>query len=55
MAAEGVARGRALGSAWTIVDTAGRFQVDNDLMSELANIHEAVKPDEVLLVVDAMT
>ena len=55
VAAEGVARGRALGSAWTIVDTAGRFQVDNDLMSELENIHEAVKPDEVLLVVDAMT
>ena len=55
VAAEGVEHGRRLGSAWTIVDTAGRFQVDDDLMSELESIHNAVKPDEVLLVVDAMT
>ncbi|MBT8164252.1 MAG: signal recognition particle protein [Acidimicrobiia bacterium] len=38
-----------------IVDTAGRLQIDQDLMSELAAVSKAVDPDEVLLVVDAMT
>ena len=55
VASEGVERGRNLGTNWTIVDTAGRFQVDDELMSELEEIHRVVNPDEVLLVVDAMT
>lgn len=38
-----------------ILDTAGRLQIDTDLMDELKAIKEAVKPDEILLVVDAMT
>ncbi|MGA8039303.1 MAG: signal recognition particle protein, partial [Acidimicrobiia bacterium] len=38
-----------------IVDTAGRLQIDAELMSELTEIRKAVEPDEVLLVVDAMT
>lgn len=38
-----------------IVDTAGRLQIDEDLMDELKNIKEAINPDEILLVVDAMT
>ena len=38
-----------------IVDTAGRIQVDASLMSELSDIRKAINPDEVLLVVDAMT
>jgi signal recognition particle subunit SRP54 len=38
-----------------IVDTAGRLQIDDTLMKELAAIRRAVEPDEVLLVVDAMT
>lgn len=38
-----------------ILDTAGRLQIDTDLMDELKNIKEAVNPDEILLVVDAMT
>ena len=38
-----------------IVDTAGRIQVDSDLMDELARIRKAINPDEVLLVIDAMT
>ncbi len=38
-----------------IVDTAGRLQIDDALMSELAAVNKAVEPDEVLLVVDAMT
>jgi signal recognition particle subunit SRP54 len=38
-----------------IVDTAGRLHIDTKLMQELADIHELASPDEVFLVVDAMT
>ncbi len=38
-----------------IVDTSGRLHVDEELMAELARIRDAVKPDDILLVVDAMT
>ena len=38
-----------------IVDTAGRLQINEELMEELVRIKEAVKPAEILLVVDAMT
>ncbi|CAB9496740.1 Signal recognition particle 54 kDa protein [Seminavis robusta] len=38
-----------------LVDTAGRQIIDKDLMTELKRIKETVKPDETLLVVDAMT
>ena len=38
-----------------IVDTAGRLQIDETLMEELANIKEKVKPHQILLVVDALT
>ncbi len=38
-----------------IVDTAGRLQIDEELMGELAAVKKAAAPDEVLLVVDAMT
>lgn len=38
-----------------ILDTAGRLQIDNELMNELADIVEAVDPHEILLVCDAMT
>lgn len=38
-----------------IVDTAGRLQIDEALMDELADIKKAVKPHEILLVVDALT
>ena len=38
-----------------IVDTAGRLQIDEALMDELVRIKQAVKPHEILLVVDAMT
>ena len=40
---------------WVIVDTAGRFQIDDELMSELEEVRGAVSPAETLLVVDAMT
>ncbi|MDH3306167.1 MAG: signal recognition particle protein [Acidimicrobiia bacterium] len=44
-----------LGHDAVIVDTAGRLAIDKDLMDELASIRKIVQPDEVLLVVDAMT
>ncbi|AIF43784.1 signal recognition particle protein [Virgibacillus sp. SK37] len=40
---------------YVIIDTAGRLHVDNDLMDELQQIKSSVKPDEIFLVVDAMT
>ncbi|MCP8616548.1 signal recognition particle protein [Salirhabdus salicampi] len=40
---------------YCIIDTAGRLHVDENLMDELSNIKEAVQPDEIFLVVDAMT
>jgi len=52
---EGVRRSRKKQDIWTIVDTAGRFQVDDDLMQELIEIKKSVDVHEVLLVVDAMT
>ena len=48
-------RARAEGKDVLIVDTSGRLHVDEQLMAELVRIRDAVKPDDVLLVVDAMT
>lgn len=42
------------GYDYIIIDTAGRLQVDEDLMQELKNIYEVANPDEVILVIDAM-
>ncbi|MXY47274.1 MAG: signal recognition particle protein [Chloroflexi bacterium] len=55
VAKHGGKRAAELNAAWAIVDTAGRFQVDDELMSELESVKDAVSPDETLLVVDAMT
>jgi signal recognition particle subunit SRP54 len=38
-----------------IVDTAGRLAIDAEMMSEIRNVHQAIKPQETLFVVDAMT
>ncbi|MBO8167797.1 MAG: signal recognition particle protein [Thermoanaerobacteraceae bacterium] len=43
------------GNDMVIIDTAGRLHVDEELMQELSDIKENVEPDEILLVVDAMT
>jgi len=48
--AAGKARARTV-----LVDTAGRLQIDADLMAELVRVKEAVRPHEILLVADAMT
>ena len=52
---EALRRAGADGFDVVIIDTAGRLQVDVDLMAELAAVRKAADPDEVLLVVDAMT
>jgi signal recognition particle subunit SRP54 len=54
-AADGVARAKEEHRDVAIVDTAGRLQVDEELMDELARVRDATKPLNVLLVVDAMT
>ena len=38
-----------------IVDTAGRLQIDDDMMAELERLKDAIHPDEILLVADGMT
>ena len=54
-ATEGLARAKADALDVVIVDTAGRLHVDEALMDELARVRDAVKPLNVLLVLDAMT
>ena len=39
---------------YVLIDTAGRLHIDDQLMDELVNIKDTVKPDEILLVIDAM-
>lgn len=39
---------------YVLIDTAGRLHVDNELMKELVIMEEAIHPDEILLVIDAM-
>ena len=51
----GIQQASAQGRDVVIVDTAGRLQIDEDLMAELCRIRDAVKPTNVLLVLDAMT
>ncbi|MBO9600014.1 MAG: signal recognition particle protein, partial [Cohnella sp.] len=55
IAKQGVAKAKAEGYDYVLIDTAGRLQIDEELMQEIKDIHSAVEPDEVLLVVDAMT
>lgn len=55
IARQGVEQARTQGVDTVIVDTAGRLQVDADMMAELAEIKATIQPQETLLVVDAMT
>jgi signal recognition particle subunit SRP54 len=52
---EGLERAKADGLDTVIVDTAGRLQIDEELMDELARVRDEAKPMNVLLVLDAMT
>ena len=51
----GLQEARDQGVDWVIVDTAGRLNIDDDLMQQLSRIKKAVSPTESLLVVDSMT
>ncbi|HKE61492.1 MAG TPA: signal recognition particle protein [Nitrospira sp.] len=51
----GVERGRDQGFDLVVLDTGGRLHIDDELMGELVAVKSAVKPQEVLLVADAMT
>lgn len=55
IARDGVAEAKRLGLSTVIIDTAGRLQIDEELMLELERIKAAVNPKEILLVADAMT
>jgi signal recognition particle subunit SRP54 len=55
IAENALAHAKANGFNTVIVDTAGRLAIDEQMMSEIRNVHQAVKPDETLFVVDAMT
>lgn len=55
IARAGLAHAKEHGNDYVIIDTAGRLHIDEALMEELRQVHEVTKPDEVLLVVDAMT
>ncbi len=52
---DGVLRGREQGFDVVLLDTGGRLHIDDELMGELAAVRQAVTPQEVLLVADAMT
>lgn len=52
---QGMQQARDQHNDYVIIDTAGRLQIDEKLMGELVNIADLAKPDEILLVVDAMT
>ncbi len=43
------------GNNLVIVDTAGRLAIDEEMMKEIKNIHQTIKPQETLFVVDSMT
>lgn len=55
IARKAVAHAKDHGNDYVILDTAGRLHIDEQLMAELKNIKERVAPQEILLVVDAMT
>jgi signal recognition particle subunit SRP54 len=55
IAQNGIAHAKNLGLDLVIIDTAGRLAVDEAMMTEIAAVKNAVKPDEILFVVDSMT
>lgn len=54
-AQEAIEHARYYGNDVVILDTAGRLHIDEELMQELRRVRDTVKPQEILLVVDAMT
>ena len=50
-----MSRAKKMGATHVIIDTAGRLHIDEEMMEELVQVKKTVKPDDVILVVDAMT
>jgi len=55
IAQNAIKHAKQFGNDVVIIDTAGRLAIDEQMMKEIASIKSAVKPDEILFVVDAMT
>lgn len=55
IAKAGIAHAKANGHSVVIIDTAGRLAVDEVMMTEISQIRDAIQPQEILFVVDAMT
>jgi signal recognition particle subunit SRP54 len=55
IAKNGVDQARRARDRIVLLDTAGRLQIDEEMMQELVRVKEAVRPDEILLVADGMT
>ncbi len=55
IAKDAIAHAKDHGNDYVLLDTAGRLHIDTQLMDELKAIKDATKPQEILLVVDAMT
>lgn len=55
IATEALKHAKTYGNDIVIIDTAGRLQIDEELMSELKDVQAIANPNEVILVVDAMT
>ena len=55
IAKQGIDQARRARDRVVIIDTAGRLQIDEEMMRELVKVKEAVHPDEILLVADGMT
>jgi signal recognition particle subunit SRP54 len=55
IARNGIDQARRARDRVVLVDTAGRLQIDDDMMAELEKLKAAIKPDEILLVADGMT
>ena len=55
VAKNGIAEAAKQGCSWVIIDTGGRLHIDDELMGELTDLKKAIKPQEALHVVDAMT
>jgi signal recognition particle subunit SRP54 len=55
IAKEGLEKAKAGNHGLLMIDTAGRLQIDEKLMDELARMKAAIQPDDILLVIDSMT
>jgi signal recognition particle subunit SRP54 len=55
IARNGIDQSRRARDRVVLVDTAGRLQIDDEMMGELEKLKAAIKPDEILLVADGMT